>query len=162
MKEEMTLVIEALTRSSFRRGDLTFLHGYSDEDLVRHVTHSKTDPDTTRTLAAVSHLLRLMDGLLAGKETGEGFVYKFSERWLLLAGGGAPPLLDEILDELEEFYSEIQMFCALPRHHEEEPGLSDLESLKQLTANTYNRVKGDLTHVIGTLGHSADAGGRPL
>jgi hypothetical protein len=131
-----TAAVEALTRSGLGRGG-----PLSDEDLIRKL--ARTSPDLRRLslLSGTSQLLRLMDGLLAGKETGEGFVGKFSELFLSLTDWEADPVLKTAFEELNDFYSRIQLFSALPHEIEEEPSLFGLTDLKDRTQLAYVSLK---------------------
>ncbi|HZI65033.1 MAG TPA: hypothetical protein VFF17_00575 [Thermoanaerobaculia bacterium] len=89
----------------------------------------------------MGQLLRLMDGLVAGKETGEGFVGKFSDRFLALTDWEIDPVLETAFEELNDFYSQIQMFSASPVEIEEEPSLFGLSDLKDRTQLAYVSLK---------------------
>lgn len=112
----------------------------SDEDLILQVAEGAIETDRLRLLASLSRLLRLMDGLLSGKETGESFVAKFSEQWLLLQNWEADPSLESEFDELNNYYSEIQLFSSLSDARYEEPLLFGLDRLKELTQTAYERL----------------------
>jgi len=133
-------LLEALTRSAPR--DILLGRGsLSDEELIVQLSRRDIPPTRLQLLSSLSRLLRLMDSLLAGKETGEGFVAKFSDQWLAIRGWEADPLLESEFEDLNSFYSEVQRFCVSPRHREEEPLLFGVDRLKELTQLAYKHLK---------------------
>ena len=131
------VITDALTRSNARRDKLGV--SGSDEELLRRLG-PQLDARQLSVLAATSRLLRLMDALLAGSETGEGFVEKFSRLW-----GSMKPVhgrdLGPLTAQLDEFYGDIQLFCAAERDRREVPSLFGLDRLKALTEVVYAQLR---------------------
>ncbi|HEV7214108.1 MAG TPA: hypothetical protein VGP33_03205 [Chloroflexota bacterium] len=82
-----------------------------------------------------------MDGLVTSKETGEGFVDKFSREWLALNDWDADQQLAGEFDWLNDFYSELQLYSASPAARQESSLLFELEHLLDLTSHAYARLK---------------------
>ncbi len=131
---ESDIIIRALTRSGMRRDKLG-IRG-SDELLLRRLEGSDGNPEKRRCLAFVSKMLRLMDALIRGVETGEGFLEKFSGLWQLLRAAHEKDLGTQA-EKLQQFYYDIQFFCASQSHQLEEPSLFGSERLKALTEVFY-------------------------
>lgn len=68
------LIIEALTRSTVRRDHVGL--AATDEELLR-ILSGEGDRRRIEYMAAISRLLRLLDGLLSGRQTGEGLAEKY-------------------------------------------------------------------------------------
>lgn len=130
-------IIDALTRSTVRRDEAGLIG--SDEDLL-HRLDAHLDPRQIELLAATSRVLRLMDGLLSGAETGEGFVEKFSSLWAGLKRAYTHDLEDRA-QQLDQFYGDIQLFCASDRDRREEALLFGIDRLKALTQPVYADLK---------------------
>ncbi len=143
-------VIEVLTRSVSRRDVPHEGGGLSDEDLILRATGGAISAPRLRLLTSLSRLLRLMDGLLAGQETGEGFVAKFSDQWLALKDWESDPVLEAKFEQLNRFYSEIQLFCGSAVHRQEEPLLFDPDRLKALTQAAYDRLMEAWRHSLAS------------
>jgi len=131
---ESDIIIRALTRSGMRRDKLG-IRG-SDEQLLRRLEGSDSNPERRRCLALVSKLLRLMDALIRGVETGEGFLEKFSNLWQSLRAAHERDLGPQA-EKLQQFYYDIQFFCASRSHQLEEPSLFGPERLRALTEIFY-------------------------
>ncbi len=129
--------IEALSRIGVSRDGLG--ETKDDAGLIRFVAPG-VESSELRAFVGVSRLLRLMDGVLTGTQTGEGFVEKFSESWLSLAGESVD-VLQTVFGELEEFYEEIQLFCASGRHLQEEGALFGLPRLQEITIAAYDSIR---------------------
>lgn len=127
------LVIDVLTRSDLARDRVGLPQ--DDEELLTAVAPQLRGATVTH-LAAVSGLLRLMDALLRGRETGEGFVEKFSEQWLRIREELEDSELADVVEALDAFYEEIQLFCAAG-HAEEEAALFGVSRLQELTIAAY-------------------------
>jgi hypothetical protein len=134
---EVHLIIDALTRATVRRDKLGVIG--SDEDLIRRA-NADLDSTRVRLLVATGRLLRLMDGLLVGSESGEGFVEKFSVLWPSVKATHALDLAEEA-DALDEFYSSIHLFSASARDRREEPLLFGVDRLKELAEPIYSSLK---------------------
>ncbi len=135
---EISAIVDVLTRSIFRRDKLG-LAG-SDEELMRRLVQGPIESQEAHFLVTVSRLLRLMDGLISGRETGEGFVEKFETTWHVLKVSHASGL-EVQLNKLREFYEDIQLFCVSVRDREEEPSLFGPEKLKVRTIQMYIDLK---------------------
>lgn len=131
-----TAAVEALTRSRFERGG-----PLSDEELIQGLVAEKPEPLRLSLLGDVSKLLRLMDALVVGNETGEGFVTKFSDRFLATTSWEADPRLDAGFDDLNSFYENIQMFSARTSATSPEPFFFGIERLRDLTQSAYVDLK---------------------
>lgn len=128
--------LDALTRTGFNRGGRL-----SDHDLVLGLASPAPDSKRLQLLAEVSRLLRLMDGLVTGKETGEGFVSKFSDGFLATTTWEVEPSLDIAFERLNEFYGAIQRFSASAKAVADEPLLFGLAELKDRTQIAYAELK---------------------
>jgi len=136
------LVANAMTRSGFWRDRYPGSGAISDEALLRAMLGCQVEPETIRALASLARLLRLMDALLAGRATGEQFVGKFAKEFLSTLDKAADgPELSRIVEPLNEFYEEIQLFAEERSHRPSRPGLFGLERLKQLTQAAYDRFQ---------------------
>lgn len=144
-------IIKALTRVRPTRNVIvgSSMH-LSDEELIKQITGSELRAKRLQLLVSVSRLLRLMDSLISGTETGEGFVAKFSEQWLFIKYWEEDPILKEEFDSLNGFYSDIQLFCAIPDHKKEEPLLFGLEQLRELTEKAYENLKKKFSFSLST------------
>ena len=138
------LVVEVLTRSDIARDRVGLPHG--DEDLLMTMAPDLEGATVTH-LATVSRLLRLMDALLRGRETGEGFAEKFSEQWLRIREDLENSELADVVEALDELYEEIQMFCAAD-HREEESALFGSSRLQELTIAAYEATLPKWTRVV--------------
>jgi hypothetical protein len=131
------LIADALTRSTVRR-DKAGVVGTDEELLSRLV--APLDANEIYLLAATSRVLRLMDALLTGSETGEGFVEKFSSLWTSLKPAHEQEFAQQA-QRLDEFYGNIQLFCASAQDRREEPLLFGIDRLKALTEPIYADLK---------------------
>jgi hypothetical protein len=129
-------IIEVLTSATIRRDQVGLIG--SDEELLRRLNDGLDEEDIVL-LAEIAKLLRLLDGILCGREGGEGFVDKFDERWRRLRN--QLPQIDEAKECLDRFYERIQLYCASAAHREEEPLLFDTETLRTLAGPVYRDVK---------------------
>jgi hypothetical protein len=82
-----------------------------------------------------------MDGLLKGKETGEGFVGKFSEGFLRLVDWDSDTLLEHEFEWVNDYYGAIQRFSASRSSLEDEPLLFGLHELRERTSVAYARLR---------------------
>lgn len=131
----------ALSHVGFPREQLAHLHDRSDEGLIRTLVGPDVDVHRLHLLCGVSRLLRLMDGLLTRRETGEGFVDKFSSEWLALDEWNADRLLSLEFKWLNDYYSDIQLYTASRVARLESPFLFGLDHLLDLTSLAYTRLK---------------------
>lgn len=131
-------IVEVLTRSGPRRDVLLGQGNLSDEYLIREIAGEIVDTRRLKLLAGVSQLLRLMDSLITSKETGASFAAKFSYQWLLLREWNADPILDSVFEEMNEYYSAIQLFNTSEECLREEPSLFGLQKLNELTIVAYD------------------------
>jgi hypothetical protein len=138
MKREVLDVaaVEALTRSRLERGG-----PLSDEELLQSLVHGNLGQLRLALLVEVSRLLRLMDSFVVGTDTGEGFVSKFSDRFLSIVDWEADPILDTAFDDLNSFYENIQMFSARTSADNPEPFFFGVERLRDLTQSAYVDLK---------------------
>ena len=132
--------IEALTRSDIQRDKIFAIHDCSDDRLLDIAANGPVDRNCRYPAIAIGKLLRLMHAMLIGRETSESFVEKFSEQWLKLADKDSDKRLDELLDGMETFYEEIQMFCPSSTNCEESQ-LLDASDLLALIWRDYDRFK---------------------
>lgn len=132
---EKEWIIKALSRSAIRR-DLLGCPG-SDADLLQLIVGADADKKNVECLASFSRMLRLMDALVNGIESGEGFVDKFSALWLSLRAVYADDLGLQ-LQRLAHFYGDIQLFCASEQECLKEPLLFGRERLHSLTETAYH------------------------
>lgn len=140
-ESSLASALEALTRSDVCRRDL-FPKGFSTDDaLIDTVAGRKIGASRKALLSAISRLLRLMHGLLVGTETGEGFVSKFSDQWLLITDWDSDGELANEFDSLNQFYSEISFFCANSEERGAEPLLFGLEQLRERTGKVYEKLR---------------------
>jgi hypothetical protein len=147
------LAVEALTRADFQRDQFFQTGSCSDEDLLRQLAGGDVDSMRIQLWAAISRLLRLMHGLLIGKETAEAFVSKFSEQFLSLELWEADQILDAEFETMNNFYSAIQMFAQSKKSREEQPLLFGLDRLQELTRLAYDRLRQKLClSVMGKTG----------
>lgn len=135
------MIIDALTKTSIERSVAFNTKYVSDIDLIRKITDPKIDKQRLEALIRISGLLRLMHSYLIGRETGEGFVYKFTRQWSSLAIMRIDVELDTKLDNLDYFYSKIQHFSPAQQTFSSVEGLIGLESLTELTKRAYNQLK---------------------
>ena len=82
-----------------------------------------------------------MDALVVGRETGEGFASKFSDRFLAILDWEADPILDSGFDDINTFYENIQMFSARASGGDSEPFFFGINRLRDLTQSAYVDLK---------------------
>jgi hypothetical protein len=131
------VMIAALTRSGMRRDQLG-VTGTDEELLLR--LNARLDSHRIGLLATTSKLLRLMHALLSGAETGEGFMEKFPALWGPLKVKYSRDLQAK-LDKVDQFYSDIQLFCASANDRREEPLLFGIDRLKGLAEPVYAELE---------------------
>jgi hypothetical protein len=106
-----------------------------------HCGDPRPSSEKLRFLADVSRLLRLMDGLIVGNETAEGFVSKFSAAFLQVTAWDLDAALDRSFDRLNDFYTKIQRFSNSSQARAEEPLLFGPDELRDRTQIAYAELK---------------------
>jgi hypothetical protein len=148
-------MVEALTRSDVQRGV-----ALTDDELIRGLLGPQSaEPDRIGLLVAVARLLRAMDGLIRGAETGEGFVAKFSDRFLAVTEWDSDPNLSAVFERVNEFYSEIQTFSQSASERAREPLLMNCDELKDRTQIAYGILKDSWRRAI--TGPTGSSGASP-
>jgi hypothetical protein len=131
------VIIDALTRSTVQRDRVGL--AATDAQLLRKLCGER-DPRRLEYLAAISRLLRLLDGLLSGRETGEGLVEKYfvqlrdlRKRFADIMGREA-----QVLDAFDEA---AQLFSPDARSQVHVAALIGLDELRGRARDTYQLLK---------------------
>lgn len=130
------VIIDALTRSTIQRDQVGL--AATDEELLRMLC-AECAPRRIDYMAAISRLLRLLDGLLSGRQTGEGLTEKYFVQLRELRNR----FVDEMGNEAQilDAFDEVAQLFSPDVKGGEVAALIGLEELKRRAGDTYRSLK---------------------